>query len=334
MEQARFLARDVGDLRRAAHALQRLRTVDTGGEHAVEAALLWHVLAGLGHEVPDAGVLDVPLRSRKDLLDGGVAAVLADPARAAELAEALAEVRSPGHRLTVLAGLSLCATPERPVPELDLLRPAFAVLIEDEAGDLDHQVRLALLAEFERVRGRPEAAARLVAGACSALDDTAGDDPSPKWMWAQAQIRCGGAPEREPGWSLYHRAADELAWAVYDPVRRSAAAHLTLREPPLTFLDRHPVPFAAARGSAFEELLSSGAQRTLAGRRATAHLPFPVDRHPLVGEPSSALAARRHPWDGPPHRGRLRSHRRARHPAAGARGTARRAAGTVAGLGG
>ncbi|OLZ73593.1 hypothetical protein AV521_05950 [Streptomyces sp. IMTB 2501] len=70
--------------------------------------------------------------------------------------------------------------------------------------------------------------------------------------------------------------ADELAWAVYDPVRRSAAAHLALREPPLTFLDRHPVPFAAARGSAFEELLPSGAQRTLAGRRAAAHLPFPV----------------------------------------------------------
>ncbi|MFF7309175.1 hypothetical protein [Streptomyces sp. NPDC008137] len=77
--------------------------------------------------------------------------------------------------------------------------------------------------------------------------------------------------------------ADELAWAVYDPVRQAAADRLALREPPLTFPSRHPVPFATARGSDFEELLPSGRQRTLAGRRATRHLPFPV-----IGIPWSA----------------------------------------------
>ena len=87
-----------------------------------------------------------------------------------------------------------------------------------------------------------------------------------------------------PRYQRFLDVADELAWAVYDPVRRAAATvQLSLREPPLTFLSRHPVPFATARGSDFEDLLPSGKQRTLAGRRASRHLPFPV-----IGIPWSA----------------------------------------------
>lgn len=87
-----------------------------------------------------------------------------------------------------------------------------------------------------------------------------------------------------PQYKRFLDAADELAWAIYKPVRQAATdAELTLREPPLTFLGRHPVPFATARGSDFEDLLPSGAQRTLAGRRASRHLPFP-----LIGIPWSA----------------------------------------------
>ncbi|GAA2308908.1 hypothetical protein GCM10010234_60940 [Streptomyces hawaiiensis] len=85
-----------------------------------------------------------------------------------------------------------------------------------------------------------------------------------------------------PQYKKFLDAADELAFAMYDPVRQ-AATDLPLREPPLTFLGRHPVPFATARGSDFEDLLPSGAQRTLAGRRASRHLPFP-----LIGIPWSA----------------------------------------------
>ncbi|MCL6671612.1 hypothetical protein [Streptomyces panaciradicis] len=87
-----------------------------------------------------------------------------------------------------------------------------------------------------------------------------------------------------PQYKQFLDAADELAWAIYEPVRQAATDPSSpLREPPLTFLARHPVPFATARGSDFEDLLPSGAQRTLTGRRASRHLPFP-----LIGIPWSA----------------------------------------------
>jgi hypothetical protein len=49
----------------------------------------------------------------------------------------------------------------------------------------------------------------------------------------------------------------------------------TLREPPLVFLDRGAVPFAATRGSSYRDLLPRDV-RTRAGASAAAALPFPV----------------------------------------------------------
>ena len=206
---ARFLTWHLGDLRRAAQTLYRLRAVDTAGEHAVHAALLWHDLALRGYDVPDRSLFDVPWRSRQDLIDGGVPAVLADPApgRATALAEALADVHPPEARLAALNRLRRCATPEgEPLPQLDLLRPLFADLIDRDSVDVDQQVRLTLLAEFERVSGRHGEAVRLMTRAHSALCESAGDEePLARWRWAQAQIRFNGLAERKLSRSLYDR---------------------------------------------------------------------------------------------------------------------------------
>ncbi|MGA5454429.1 hypothetical protein ACPCVO_48480 [Streptomyces umbrinus] len=205
---ARFLTWHLGDLRRAAQTLDRLRTVDTTGEHAVDAALLWHDLALRGYDVPDRPLLDVPWRSPKDLIDGGVPAVLADPGRATALAEALADVHPPEARLAALNRLRRCATPEgEPMPQLALLRPLFADLADGDPASVDQQVRLTLLAEFERVSGRHEEAVRLMMWAHSALCESADDEeePLPKWRWAQAQIRFNGLAERELSRSLNDR---------------------------------------------------------------------------------------------------------------------------------
>ncbi|MET8450310.1 AAA family ATPase [Streptomyces sp. NPDC005209] len=226
---AQYLVQEMGDLRRAAQTLELVRAVDTSGELAVRTALLWHTLAERGFEVPDASLLTVPRGSQKDLLEGGVAAVLADPGRAPELADALAAVEAPTARVAALLGLSLCRTPERqPRPELDLLRPLFEPLLHTEGPDLDHYVRLTRLAEFERVSGRPEEAARLVARAYPALCEAAGDDPLPRWRWARAQIRCGGAPEGDLSRSL--RRDVEAA----PPLLRAAATWLTASTEPDT----------------------------------------------------------------------------------------------------
>lgn len=69
---------------------------------------------------------------------------------------------------------------------------------------------------------------------------------------------------------------DELAWSLYEPVMLAAAPQSRLREPPLTFPSRQPVPFATARGSDFEDMLSHGKQRTLDGRKASKYLPVPL----------------------------------------------------------
>jgi hypothetical protein len=71
-------------------------------------------------------------------------------------------------------------------------------------------------------------------------------------------------------------AADELAWAAYRPAVQAAGRFgVTLREPPLVFLDRGAVPFAATRGSSYRDLLPRDV-RTRAGASAAAGLPFPV----------------------------------------------------------
>ncbi|MFF0534300.1 hypothetical protein ACWDF1_22530 [Streptomyces coelicoflavus] len=201
---ARFLTYHLGDLRRAAQTLQHLREVDTAREHGVAAALLWHDLAFRTYDVPDPSLLGIPSRSRKDLLDGGVAAVLAEPDRATALAEALTEVQPPEARLTALEGLSRCGTPEGAAPpELALLRPLFAPLADEAPTTVDQCVRLTLLAEFERVSGRHAEATRLMTQAHSGLNQAAEKtEPLAKWRWAQTQIRFHGVPERRLSRSL------------------------------------------------------------------------------------------------------------------------------------
>lgn len=71
-------------------------------------------------------------------------------------------------------------------------------------------------------------------------------------------------------------AADELAWAAYDPAIGSASGRKKVpREPPLVFLDRGAVPFASARGTSYRDLLPRDV-RTRAGADAASDLPFPV----------------------------------------------------------
>ncbi|MCW5250394.1 hypothetical protein [Streptomyces sp. SHP 1-2] len=81
---------------------------------------------------------------------------------------------------------------------------------------------------------------------------------------------------RVPRYRDFLTVADELAWSVYEPARRAAGGTRALREPPLTFLSREPVPFAAARGSGFTHLLPPGGLRTRGGLEAGGRLPFPV----------------------------------------------------------
>jgi hypothetical protein len=96
-------------------------------------------------------------------------------------------------------------------------------------------------------------------------------------------------------------AADELAWACYKPALDAAASVGTTPvaphapdtsvatpafgvppalgtpvEPPLVFLNRSAVPFAARRGDSFRDLLPRGGLYTRAGARAAAMLPFPL----------------------------------------------------------
>ncbi|MEU9284278.1 hypothetical protein AB0D57_05985 [Streptomyces sp. NPDC048275] len=88
---------------------------------------------------------------------------------------------------------------------------------------------------------------------------------------------------RVPRYKDFLDLADELAWSVYDPVRRAAAGARTLKEPPLTFLSREPVAFASPRGGGFSHLLPRGGLRTRGGVEASGQLPFPV-----IGIPWSA----------------------------------------------
>ncbi|AEV82928.1 Proteoglycan 4 [Actinoplanes sp. SE50] len=69
--------------------------------------------------------------------------------------------------------------------------------------------------------------------------------------------------------------ADELAWAVYRPSVLAAGVAAGRKEPPLVFLDRGAVPFAAARGAGYRDLLPRGV-RTTAGLTAVRELPVPV----------------------------------------------------------
>ncbi|MFF0534301.1 hypothetical protein ACWDF1_22535 [Streptomyces coelicoflavus] len=144
---------------------------------------------------------------------------------------------------------------------------------------------------LEKHQSQIESAVRVVTGALGQLRSLPAPEQQRKtpelvldlhhlWDFFRSKLTTRHIPQ----YKRFLDVADELAWAIYDPVRQAATdSSLAFREPPLTFLGRHPVPFSAARGSDFEDLLPSGAQRTLAGRAASRHLPFP-----LIGIPWSA----------------------------------------------
>ncbi|MFI9325089.1 hypothetical protein ACIGXI_35660 [Kitasatospora aureofaciens] len=76
-----------------------------------------------------------------------------------------------------------------------------------------------------------------------------------------------------PQYQDFLEAADELAWACYEPALGEAGP--TSRVPPLVFLNRAEVPFAVARGRDYRTLLP-GAVRTRSGDAAVRTLPFPI----------------------------------------------------------
>ncbi|MFE1292462.1 hypothetical protein [Streptomyces sp. NPDC058751] len=143
---------------------------------------------------------------------------------------------------------------------------------------------------WEKHRSQIESAARVVSGALRRLQElppAEHEQRAPElvldlhhlWDFFRTKLLARHIPR----YRTFLDAADELAWAVYGPVRDAVPDRSGLKEPPLVFLNRHPVPFATPRGSDFEDLLPAGRQRTLGGRRASRYLPFP-----LVGVPWSA----------------------------------------------
>ncbi|WP_406405093.1 hypothetical protein OH805_38305 [Streptomyces sp. NBC_00879] len=210
---ARFLIRHLGDLHRAARALDQLRAADVRGQRSVQQALLWHELHRQGYPVPDPALLEVPQLSLQDLLSGGVAAVIADPGRASALRHALAMVQPPQARLESLSGLAGCPTPSTTAQdssELELLRPLFSPIAHLTPSSLDHQVQLTRLAEFERVCGRREDAARLIEQSHHRLCNAADDDPLPVWRLARSQMRLSGRPERQASQALHERTPSDM----------------------------------------------------------------------------------------------------------------------------
>ncbi|MGP3999399.1 hypothetical protein [Streptomyces sp. 8N706] len=238
---AEFLARDVGDLGRAAHSLQRLPEADPSGEYAVRTALLWHELALQGYDVPDSSLLEIPLRTDRDLLTGGVCAVLVDPGRAAALADAVASVQPPEARLSILEGLAYFPVPEGgPPAELDLLRKRLEPVVTAEPVDTDLPVRLAGLAAFEHAAGHRPAARRLTTRAHRALCSASGNDPMALWRWARTELRCDVVPGR--------RQAELLAEAArpVSPLLSAVGSWLTAMSAPTTAPDKSSLLYETA----------------------------------------------------------------------------------------
>ncbi|MFE2531521.1 hypothetical protein [Streptomyces sp. NPDC059371] len=158
-------------------------------------------------------------------------------------------------------------------------------------GELDDWVLAAQgKGPFEKHQSQIESVVRVVSGALRRLQElppAEHEQRAPElvldlhhlWDFFRTKLLARHIPR----YKTFLDAADELAWAVYDPVRNAVQDRSGLKEPPLVFLNQHPVPFAAPRGSDFEDLLPAGKQRTLGGRRASKYLPFP-----LIGVPWSA----------------------------------------------
>jgi hypothetical protein len=70
-------------------------------------------------------------------------------------------------------------------------------------------------------------------------------------------------------------AADDLAWAAFQPVRDASGGRVE-REPPLVFYSRDVIPFTVTRGQAYQGLLPRGGLWTERSEEIANHLVVPV----------------------------------------------------------
>ena len=70
-------------------------------------------------------------------------------------------------------------------------------------------------------------------------------------------------------------AADDLAWAAFQPVRDASGGRVE-REPPLVFYSRDVIPFTVTRGQAYQGLLPRGGLWTERSEQIANHLVVPV----------------------------------------------------------
>ncbi|MFJ9095328.1 hypothetical protein ACIRIR_27965 [Streptomyces globisporus] len=211
---ARFLARDLGDLRRAAAALGQLKVADGAGAWAVQSALMWNELLCQGYSPPDSALLEVPVTSQESLLRGGAAIVIAAPHRAAEVVQALRSVQPPSARLLALDGLTAYPSGSAsafPPDELAQMQSLFASTVRPGPDSPDRHVQLQLVAEFERVCGGKDRALALSERAYPAPHlPTAPNDPLHLWRRARAEMRFTGEADARTGQHLLAVAGDDV----------------------------------------------------------------------------------------------------------------------------
>ncbi|MGP3999400.1 hypothetical protein [Streptomyces sp. 8N706] len=153
--------------------------------------------------------------------------------------------------------------------------------LREELGEWSKAVAVA--GSWDKQQSQVESVVRILSSGLDRIDGMPGSDRAAKapelvldlhhvWDFMRGKL----TQRQILRYKQFLDVADELAWAVYEPVRVAANEQLALKEPPLTFLSREPVPFAAARGSGFADLLPAGGLRTRGGVEASSHLPFPV----------------------------------------------------------
>jgi hypothetical protein len=70
-------------------------------------------------------------------------------------------------------------------------------------------------------------------------------------------------------------AADDLAWAAFQPVRDASGGQVN-REPPLVYYSRDVIPYTVTRGQAYQGLLPRGGLWTERSQEIASHLVVPV----------------------------------------------------------
>ena len=81
-----------------------------------------------------------------------------------------------------------------------------------------------------------------------------------------------------PWYQAQLAAADDLAWAAFQPMRDAAAGRLPreLREPPLVYFSRDVIPFTVTRGQNYQNLLPRGGLWTEQSEAIAGNLVVPV----------------------------------------------------------